>query len=88
MRAFGLLVLAGVIARPAAAQTTTPDPRPPSSLAPSPLAPSYVPHRVYDTRHKRFTDFETLIATVSSADLVFVGEEHNDPATHRMEVAL
>src|ERR1043166_6876074 len=83
MRGLTALLLAGLLAPPAAAQTTTPSPQLPSSLA-----PSYVPHRVYDTRHKRFTDFESLVATVSSADLVFVGEEHDDPATHRMEVAL
>src|ERR1043166_3422011 len=83
MRGLTAMLLAGLLAPPAAAQTTTPSPQLPSSLA-----PSYVPHRVYDTRHKRFTDFETLVATVSSADLVFVGEEHDDPATHRMEVAL
>src|SRR5437870_1519895 len=52
------------------------------------LTPAYVPHRVYDTRHKQFIDFETLLARVSKADLVFVGEQHDDPATHRMELAL
>src|ERR1043166_5665436 len=83
MRGLTALLLAGLLAPPAAAQTSTPSPQLPSSLA-----PSYVPHRAYATRHKRFTDFETLVATVSGADLVFVGEEHDDPATHRMEVAL
>src|SRR5438876_11268937 len=56
--------------------------------SPQPLAPSYVPHRVYDTRHKQFIDFETLVSRVSAAGLVFVGEQHDDPATHRMELAL
>jgi len=51
-------------------------------------APSYIPHRVYDTKHKKFIDFETLAARLGAADLVFVGEEHNDPATHRMELAI
>ena len=55
---------------------------------PGSSAPSYVPHRVYDTRHKKFIDFETLAARLGAADLVFVGEEHNDAATHRMELAI
>jgi uncharacterized iron-regulated protein len=52
------------------------------------LTPSYVPHRVYDTRKKRFIDFETLTSRLAAADLVFVGEQHDDPATHRMELAI
>lgn len=60
----------------------------PSSPAPSSPAPSYVPHRVYDTRAKKFLDFETLVSRLSGSDLVFVGEQHDDPGTHRMELAL
>lgn len=71
---------------PAWAQTAVQD-----SLAPrlpgSP-APSYTPHRVFDTRKKQFIDFETLASRLAAADLVFVGEQHNDPATHRMELAI
>lgn len=52
------------------------------------LPPSYVPHRVYDTKAKKFLDFETLVARLSAGDLVFVGEQHDDPGTHRMELAL
>ncbi|HJR35573.1 MAG TPA: ChaN family lipoprotein, partial [Gemmatimonadales bacterium] len=51
-------------------------------------APSYTPHRVFDTRKKQFVDFETLASRLATADLVFVGEQHNDPATHRMELAI
>jgi uncharacterized iron-regulated protein len=72
-----------------AAQATTAAPH--GSLPPDPHLPisgSYTPHRVYDTRHKRFTDFESMVADLGSADIVFVGEEHDDPATHRMELAL
>lgn len=83
MRAAGVLVLAGMLASRAAAQTSTPEPQLPSSSA-----PSYVPHRVYDSHKKQFIDFETLVTRVVAADLVFVGEEHDDPATHRMELAL
>jgi uncharacterized iron-regulated protein len=71
---------------PARAQVAVPD-----SLAPrlpGSLAPSYTPHRVFDTRKKQFIDFETLASRLAAADLVFVGEQHNDPATHRMELAI
>ena len=51
-------------------------------------APGYTPHRVYDTRRKKFIDFETLAARLAQADIVFVGEQHDDPATHRMELAI
>jgi len=60
----------------------------PSSVASSSAAPSYVPHRVYDSKAKKFIDFETLVSRLSAGDLVFVGEQHDDPATHRMELAL
>lgn len=49
---------------------------------------SYVPNRVYDTRKKQFIDFETLASRLAATDLVFVGEQHDDPATHRMELAI
>ena len=58
------------------------------SLTPQALSPSYVPHRVFDTRKKHFIDFETLASRLAAADLVFVGEQHDDPATHRMELAI
>jgi len=48
---------------------------------------SYVPHRVYDARNKRFTDFESMIADVMSADVLFLGEQHDDPSTHQLEAA-
>src|SRR5437867_1595945 len=46
--------------------------------------PSYVPHRVYDAKEKRFTDFEAMVADLSRADIVFIGEQHDDPSTHRL----
>ena len=52
------------------------------------LITSYTPHRVFDTRKNQFVDFETLASRLAAADLVFVGEQHNDPATHRMELAI
>lgn len=51
------------------------------------VAPIYVPHRVYDARRKRFTDFEAMLADLTYADVVFLGEQHDDPATHRLEAA-
>lgn len=51
-------------------------------------ADSYVPQRVYAGARKQFTDFETMTADVSRADVVFVGEQHDDPNTHRLQLAL
>jgi len=85
-RAFVTFVLSLGCAVPGWAQVSAGDsltPRLPGSLA-----PSYTPHRVYDTRHKKFIEFETLASRLAAADIVFVGEQHNDPATHRMELAI
>jgi uncharacterized iron-regulated protein len=53
-------------------------------------APSsgYVPERVYDTQRKAFVDFEVMLADISAADVVFVGEQHDDSNTHRLEAAV
>jgi uncharacterized iron-regulated protein len=53
-----------------------------------PASAAYVPQRVYDTRHKAFTDFEMMLADLARADVVLVGEQHNDPNTHRLESAI
>src|SRR5829696_4977171 len=53
-----------------------------------PLTSSYVPQRVYDMRQKNFSDFETMLADLARADAVFVGEQHDDPNTHRLELAI
>lgn len=47
----------------------------------------YVPNRVYDTHRRRFTDFESMLADAARADVLFLGEQHDDPATHRLEAA-
>jgi len=49
--------------------------------------PTYSPHRVYDARRRRFTDFEAMVADVTTADVLFLGEEHDDPVTHELEAA-
>lgn len=52
------------------------------------LQSGYVPQRVFDTRQKAFTDFESMLADLARADAVFVGEQHDDPNTHRLELAI
>jgi uncharacterized iron-regulated protein len=47
-----------------------------------------VPQRVYDTRRKDFGDFESMLADLARADVVFLGEQHDDPNTHRLELAV
>lgn len=56
-----------------------------TGLMASPLAQGYVPHRVFDTAAGQFTDFEAMAADLVKADVVFVGEQHDDPNTHRLE---
>jgi uncharacterized iron-regulated protein len=56
------------------------------AATPSPSA--YVPQRVYDTRQKAFADFESMLADLTRADVVFVGEQHDDANTHRLELAI
>jgi uncharacterized iron-regulated protein len=50
--------------------------------------PSYVPQRVYDTNGRAFTDFESMLTDVSRAEVILVGEQHDDPNTHRLELAI
>jgi uncharacterized iron-regulated protein len=42
---------------------------------------------VFDARANRFTDFESMLADVIYADVLFLGEQHDDPSTHRLEAA-
>lgn len=51
-------------------------------------AQSYVPNRVFDSARGQFADFESMVATLARADVVFVGEQHDDPNTHRLERAI
>ena len=62
-----------------------PPPRPSTA---APVVSSYVPQRVYDTRQKGFADFEGMLADLARADVVFVGEQHDDANTHRLELAI
>jgi uncharacterized iron-regulated protein len=58
------------------------------SLTASPHGSGYVPQRVFDTQRKTFTDFETMAADLARADVVLIGEQHDDPNTHRLERAV
>jgi uncharacterized iron-regulated protein len=52
-------------------------------------APAPVPEsRVFDTRAGQYVDFRTFADAAANADAVFFGEQHDDPATHRAELAL
>src|SRR6185503_19569543 len=63
--------------------------QPPPPPSPPPVERmSYVPQRVFDTRQKGFSDFESRLADLARADAVFVGEQHDDPNTHRLELAI
>jgi uncharacterized iron-regulated protein len=48
----------------------------------------YVPERVYDTAKRAFSDFESMLADVATADIVLIGEQHDDANTHRLEAAI
>lgn len=47
-----------------------------------------LPHRVIDARTLTVIDFEGLLARCSDARVVTFGEQHDDPATHMMELAI
>jgi uncharacterized iron-regulated protein len=44
--------------------------------------------RVWDARGARWVDVATMADELARHDVVFVGEEHDDPQTHRLEEAL
>lgn len=71
----------------AALLTPSLQPPPKPSAAPQ-VVYSYVPQRVYDTRQKGFADFEGMLADLTRADVVFIGEQHDDANTHRLELAI
>jgi uncharacterized iron-regulated protein len=61
---------------------------PPPSSSQTATTSSYTPNRVFDTSAGRFADFEVMLAAIATADVVFVGEQHDDPNTHRLEAAI
>jgi uncharacterized iron-regulated protein len=54
-------------------------------MAPATFA--YAPHRVFDTRRGQFVDFEVMLADGARSDVLFLGEQHDDPITHALEAA-
>lgn len=69
----------------AAAPTSAQEPAAGVTAAPT----AYTPHRVYDTKRRRFIDLETLIARINrDADVAYLGEFHNDPGTHQLQAAI
>lgn len=59
-----------------------------TALLLAPQGSGYVPERVFDTERRAFVDFEVMVADAATADIVFVGEQHDDPNTHRLEAAI
>lgn len=53
-----------------------------------PVAAPSVSHRVVETRTGEATSFERLVGRALEADVVFFGEFHDDPGTHRLQLAL
>lgn len=53
------------------------------------VAPVPVPEsRYYSSAAKRDISFQAMMREASRADVVFFGEQHDDPATHRAELAV
>jgi uncharacterized iron-regulated protein len=52
------------------------------------LQSGYVPERVFDTARGAFVDFEVMLFDLARGDVVFVGEQHDDRNTHRLELAV
>jgi uncharacterized iron-regulated protein len=77
------------------AQVATATPADPTHAASMPVGhpgigaiSTWTPHRVYDAEHRRWSDLESLAAAAAQHDVVFFGEQHDDPGTHAMQRAL
>ena len=80
-RFFSHLALASLLALSTACASSG---RAPVATAPT----SNAALRIYDTKAARFIGFDQLIDAASKADVVFFGEQHDDPATHSAEAAV
>ncbi len=58
------------------------------SLTPSPVAAPLVIERAMDTRSGRAIEWTALVDSLAGADVVFLGEQHDDSSTHRLELAV
>jgi len=57
--------------------------------APADTIPAlWTPHRVYDAKHKRYSDLEALAAEAVKYEVVFFGEQHDDGNAHRLQRGL
>lgn len=54
----------------------------------SPAGVSASVMRAYDTKAARWVRFEDVVAAAQKADMVFLGEQHDDPVTHSLELAM
>ena len=72
----------------ASAQASRTAPAPVGTIAPVAATSGYAAHRVYDTKKKRVVDFEAMAAELAKADIVFLGEQHDDPRTHQLQAAV
>lgn len=81
-------MLTPILLASAALLQATPVVPPPAAAPDTGVLATWTPQRAYDARHKRFSDFESLAAQAARANVVFFGEQHDDPGTHRMERAL
>lgn len=46
------------------------------------------PYAIYEVADSRYIDLPTLVQDLTTADVVFFGEYHDDPVTHRLEYEL
>jgi uncharacterized iron-regulated protein len=80
--AFGILT--ALSSSPVVAQSPAP-----AAAANQAAVRQYEPHRLYNTKTRRFGDLESLIKRIASeADVVYLGEFHNDPGTHVLQAAI
>ena len=83
-----VLLVAAFLAGTASGQEPETPQRATQAQGPQVQTSGYVPHRVYDTAARAFVDFESMVAALARTDVVFVGEQHDDPNTHRLELAI
>ncbi len=62
--------------------------RPATGAAASMSAEGSTTLRVYETKSGRFVPFSRLVQAMNGVDVVFFGEQHDDPATHAAELAV
>lgn len=86
---FGAQASAVAQTAPSATPSSATSSSAPTSASVTAATSAYTPHRVYDTKRRRFVDFETLIARITrDADVAYLGEFHNDPGTHQLQAAV